>query len=365
MGTIDVGAEQPGDAPRMPTLKDMHKLVGQCPRAQAKFFLLMDDLADRFFMGIDGSYVGRHRVRSSVPQRLCEDSYASTCEPSLGGFGIAELEPFESQQRGFAHGHRKKYSIPTTQHQEIIDLFADQDSPRVREALQRLKASLLACASSLQYEDSTLPADQMGQTVLPEKFAAKQQQQSRLDGGVEEDGVSVRPLVETTADERQGHEVLEHRRAAAERRPPLNCYSHVELTGCHQSLMPTYRLPQQIGSILPLDELGMASTSSRTSAGQPAIMWTEDEEANHVTNVCLVTDGAAAEMTAEQLADDARRWACSFCRDVRALSQLNHNHDCTSTCIKYVKQKIKDTAEEALRLGKVVACRFFSFTLLF
>ena len=113
----------------------------------------------------------------------------------------------------------------------------------MREALQWLKASLLACASSLQYADSTLPADQMGQTVLPEKFTAKQQQQSRLDGGVEEDGVSVRPLVETTADERQGHEVLEHRRAAAERRPPLNCYSHVELTGCHQSLMPTYRLP--------------------------------------------------------------------------------------------------------------------------
>ncbi len=85
----------------------MHKLVGQSPRAQAKFFLLMDDLADRFFMGIDGAYVGRHRVHSAVPQHLCEDSHASTCEPSLGGFGIAELEPFESQQRGFSHGHRK------------------------------------------------------------------------------------------------------------------------------------------------------------------------------------------------------------------------------------------------------------------
>ena len=110
----------------------------------------------------------------------------------------------------------------------------------------------------------------MGQTVLPEKFTAKQQQQSRLDGGVEEDGVSVRPLVETTPDERQGLEVLEHRRAIGERRPLMNCYGHVELTGCYQSLMPAYRLPQQIGSILPLVELGMASTSSRTSAGQPA-----------------------------------------------------------------------------------------------
>ena len=82
----------------------------------------------------------------------------------------------------------------------------------------------------------------MGQTVLPEKFTAKQQQQSRLDGGFEEDGVTQRPLLEVTADERQGHEVLEHRRAAAERRPPSNCYSQVKLTGCHQSLMPTYRI---------------------------------------------------------------------------------------------------------------------------
>jgi hypothetical protein len=306
VGTINVGAEQLGDAPRMPTLKEMHKLVGQSPRAQAKFFLLMDDLADRFFMGIDGSFIGRHRVHSTVPQNLCEDSYASTCEPSLGGFGIAELEPFESQTRGFSHGHRKKYSIPTIRHQDIIDMFTHQSGLQVQEFLQASKAALLACASSLQYEDSTLPAHQMGQTVLPEKFTAKQQQQSRLDGGVEEDSVTERPLLETTADERQGHEVLEHRRAAAERRPPSNCYSQVDLTGCHQSLMPTYRLPQRIGSILPLDELGMASSPSTTSAERPVVIWTEDEETNHVSNVCLVTDGATAEMSVEELADDAR-----------------------------------------------------------
>ena len=361
VGTIDVSAEQPDDAPRMPTLKEMHKLVGQSPRAQAKFFLLMDDLGDRFFMGIDGSFVGRHRVHSAVPQNLCEDSYASTCEPSLGGLGVGELEPFESQQRGFTHGHRKKYSIPTNQHQDIIDMFTHQGGLQVREFLQGLKAALLACASSLQYEDSTLPAHQMGQTVLPEKFTAKQQQQSRLDGGFEEDGVTKRALLETTADEHKGHEVLEHRRAAAERRPPSNCYSHVELTGCHQSLMPTYRLPQRIGSILPLDELGMASSSSTTSAEQPVVIWTTDEEANHVSNVCLVTGGSAEELSAEDLVNDAGRWGCSFCRDFRALSQLNHNHDCTSTCIKYVKQKVKDIAQEALRLGRVVACRFFFF----
>ena len=51
----------------------------------------------------------------------------------------------------------------------------------------------------------------------------------------------------------------------------------------------------------------------------------------------------------------------AFAEHFRALHQLNHNHDCTSTCIKYVKQKAKDTAQDALRLGKVVACRFLFF----
>ena len=161
VGTIRVDAEQLNDAPRMPTLKEMHKLVGQSPHAQATFFLLLDDLADRFFMGIDRSFVGRHAVHSAVPQNLCEDSYASTCEPSLCGFGIAELEPFESQQRGFAHGHRKAYSIPTSHHQHVLDMFTDHAGDQVREFLQALKMALLACASSVQYEDSTLPAQQM------------------------------------------------------------------------------------------------------------------------------------------------------------------------------------------------------------
>ena len=93
-------------------------------------------------------------------------------------------------------------------------MFTNKKSPEQREFLSALKAALLACAASLQYEDSTLPAHQMGQQVLPEKFTAKQQQQSRLDGGLEEDDVTRRPLLEITADERQCHEVLEHQRGA-------------------------------------------------------------------------------------------------------------------------------------------------------
>ena len=79
----------------------------------------------------------------------------------------------ESQQRGFCHGHRKAYSIPTAQHLDIIRMFTNEDGKQVQEFIQGLKAALLTCAASLQYEDSTLPAQQMGQIVLPEKFTAK------------------------------------------------------------------------------------------------------------------------------------------------------------------------------------------------
>ena len=34
------------DAPNMPSLQQMHQLIAQSPRAQAKFFFLMDDIAD-------------------------------------------------------------------------------------------------------------------------------------------------------------------------------------------------------------------------------------------------------------------------------------------------------------------------------
>ena len=125
--------------------------------------------------------------------------------------------------------------------------------------------------------------------------------------------------------------------------------------------MPTYRLPQRIGTIEPLDELGMAKPSSSDSASQPDVLWLEDETENHVANIGIFTGDVPTALSAERLADDATRWACSFCKDFRALSQLNHNHACTSTCIRYVKKKVKDAAQECLRLGKVVACRFRFF----
>ena len=173
------------DAPALPTLQKMQQLIAQSPRAQAKYFLLMDDIADIYLMGIDRSFIGRHHVQQSFHQSTREDNFASTAVPSLGGYGIAELEPFESQARGFQHGHRKKYAIPRSREREVIQLFKQEDEAALHGLLNALKTALLRCAGTLQYEASTLPAFQMHQSVLPEKFTLKQQQQSRLDGGSE------------------------------------------------------------------------------------------------------------------------------------------------------------------------------------
>ena len=146
----------------------------------------------------------------------------------------------------------------------MIELFKEKDEATLHSLLTALKTALLRCAETLQYEASTLPASQMGQSVLPEIFTKKQQAQSRLDGGVELDGTS-RQILATTQPELPGHHVLEQRAAAAESRPPFALFSQVSLQGCHQSLMPSYRLPQHICKIRPLDELGMASSATAES----------------------------------------------------------------------------------------------------
>ena len=283
----DIQFKLADDAPTMPTLRKMHQLIAQSPRAQAKFFLLMDDIADIYLMGIDHSFIGRHHVQQSFHQSRREDNFASTAVPSLGGYGIAELEPFESQARGFEHGHRKKYAIPKTREREVIQLFKEEDEAALHGLLNALKTALLRCAETVQYEASTLPASQMGQSVLPEKFTKKQQTQSRLDGGVELDGTT-RPLLATTQQELPGHLVLEQRAAAAESRQPFALYSQVSLRGCHQSLMPSYRLPQKTCQIHPLDEVGMVCSppAAAPNAELNSLLlpsWTIDQERLYVT----------------------------------------------------------------------------------
>ena len=97
--------------PDMCTLQEMHRLVAKSPRMQAKFWLLMDGLVDRYLLGISQSFVGTHST-CSVHFRSFEDDFCSSGEPGLAGFAEDELAPLEAQARGFAHAHRKIYGVP-------------------------------------------------------------------------------------------------------------------------------------------------------------------------------------------------------------------------------------------------------------
>ena len=72
----------------------------------------MDDLVSRYLLGIGHYYVGNHRNAQLINYNMIEDDYCSSGEVGAVGFAINELEPLESQARGFAHGHRKVYGIP-------------------------------------------------------------------------------------------------------------------------------------------------------------------------------------------------------------------------------------------------------------
>ena len=150
--------------------------------------------------------------------------------------------------------------------------------------------------------------------MLPEKFTKKQQIQSRLDGGLELDG-SRRQLLATTSQELPGHHVREHSRAHAEQRPPLSCHSQVSLQGCHQSLMPTYRLPQSVCNVISLDEVGMTSDTVRVVVPAKPLRWCTDEESvlewtvapNTVQTEFHGGEGIDADEPEDELVDAAER----------------------------------------------------------
>ena len=130
----------------------------------------MDDIVDLHMLGMDGCTVGR-LGRANYKER--EDEFASSGIPGLAGFGAAELEPFEGQDRGFQHGHRKMHGVPRMPLSELLRACRHKDPEVLIATLQAYKSALKACAETVQYEAATLPAEQMGQCVFPEKFIKK------------------------------------------------------------------------------------------------------------------------------------------------------------------------------------------------
>ena len=167
-------------------------------------------------LGIGRYSVGSHRNSQVINFHYIEDDYCSSAELGLAGFAVNELEPCEAQARGFTHGHRKVYGVPEPAGPELLQQFKNASpTTSLTKLLADIGNALVQCASTLQYETATLPAKQMQQAVPVEKFIARQQELSRLDGGLEIDG-SNRQNVDPSPEEPLGHIAAEGDKATLE-----------------------------------------------------------------------------------------------------------------------------------------------------
>ena len=112
----------------------------------------------------------------------------------------------------------------------------------------------------------------------------------------------------------------------------------------------------------------MASDDRRADASTVSVRWCTSDGSDHVVGVAqpVLDDGGGSErgehiVSVGNYVADANDFAGSVCRDFRALHQLNHDHDCKDTCVKYVHNKKKAAADEALKRGMVVGCRFLFY----
>ena len=149
----------------------------------------------------------------------------------------------------------------------------------------------------------------------------------------------------------------ERKVAEADLRACRFVYREVPFTGCQQSVLPRYRLPQAFGQIDVPDEQGLLDSVGRTpfSHTQP---WIEDEQGK--MSGCRLPNGSEA--SAEEVDQDARNWARAFARDARSCHAQNHYHDCTDTCVKYAAKQGKATGVPEPGGGEAATTKMISWT---
>ena len=378
-----VGCEKP----KMPTLQAMHQILATSPRTGMKLFVLKEELTYRFLLAIDLLRSGRWSMNSGEGlESMREDVWAASCRPGLVGCLVAAMQADEAQGRGFNHGHKKLHGPNFCRRMASLSM-AD---------LQRWNENLLGFVSTCQYESGVLTGSQFGIHLDPEPFSQKQQAQSRMDGQLEADGVTYRQKLDVTASEPFAHIAAEERAAAAERRPSLNAYRAVPLTGCELSMFPNYRLPVKLQCLEQVPEVRDEGVPLQAPEGQgqrvpcqaqearsqgvpfhepeaqgqsaqfaePAALqwlpWASDGkgQVHGVLNVkgCLASTN--------ELREDAEQWARSFSLDSRFLQHANHMHDCSATCVKHLKKVSAEAKADMLGRKKAPACRFFFYRVL-
>ena len=73
---------------------------------------------------------------------------------------------------------------------DLKDMF-DRNEAELLSLLEACRKSVVEAASTIQYDSADLVARQLGVEVPQAPFSRRQQQQTRFDGGFEEDGVTV------------------------------------------------------------------------------------------------------------------------------------------------------------------------------
>ena len=214
---------------------------------------------------------------------------------------------------------------------------------------------LIASASTRQYESATLPAKQLGQQVRDAPFSEKQQRQSRYDGGVEDDGNTLRPLVPVVPAEPPAHIARDHRRTDHAHQPRRNQYKEVPLTGCQLCIAPHYLLPQCFGQEWRLGEEGEIEDGD-DAVQLPGLPWVFDAATGELQHFLADLQGNVA--TTADFERDARVFEECFGRDVRFLHHHNHDHDCSGTCVKNVKKKTAEQLANLLKANRAPPCRF-------
>ena len=255
--------------------------------------------------------------------------------------------PFESQGRGFEHGHGKGHGLAGATMKWLRKAVGSD----LRPLAKKFQQAVLAMAETVQYESARESARQMNVLDLPlEPFTVKQQRQTRMDGGEDDDG-SFREFVPLGPPVVQPHIEREQNRAAAANRPPLTgtaAYKDLPITGAFQSTFPMYRQRFSFASL--------GSPIQPTAGDLPyrndAKLFTVDEAGQ--INGILMPDGTEANQDAVDA--DAVAWATHFARDTFNNHCSNHEHNCIETCVKYVKKK--QEAKLSLRSTKVPSCRF-------
>ena len=153
-----------------------------------------------------------------------------------------------------------------------------------------------------------------------------------------------------------GHVVRENTLAESQQRSSRNSYSRLPLTGCHQSLLPTYRSSASVGSLseAALDEYGLTPSG----VALPGVHANWDVDRSGRVSGILDDDGIL--YTNEMLQDDARKWMLAYARHVRSQFVQNHNHVCTKTCTKYADTERVKSGADACR-HRAATCRFRFF----